>query len=73
MERERRREHYCAALCRTVEVVKVYAIDGCGACGVSSGLSSLYCSGELECRRKGLYKKCGLAFEYGDLSGSSGA
>lgn len=67
MERERRREHYCAALSRKVEVVEGYAIDGCGACGVSSGLSSLYCSGELECRRKGLYKYCALKENYPDL------
>ncbi len=63
MERERKEEFLCPALGRTVEVYEVYLIDGCGACGVSAGLSGLYCSGERECRRKGLYKECTLSPE----------
>ena len=69
MDREKRRDVLCTVLGRTVEVVEVYVIEGCGACGLSSGLSDLHCSGEHECRRKGLYKDCLLTGEYADFFG----
>ncbi len=68
-EEERNREFFCRALGREVEVTEVFAIDGCGACGVSAGVAEVHCSGERECRRRGLYKDCALFDGFGELGG----